>query len=114
MEANNNTDGDIEVGHKNDFPPILCKILKNKTDWGRELSIRGLAEFRPGILEWTEAILRDFKEELFHAEIYGAVAVSRYPYIYSLNVCKAFLELWGPLTNTLHQGNGEMEISFTT
>ena len=111
MEVNNNTDGDTEVGHKNDFPPILCKMLKSKTDWGRELSIRGLAEFRPGILEWTEAILRDFKEELFRAEIYGAVAVSRYPYMYSLSVWKAFLELWGPLTNTLHQGNGEMGIS---
>ncbi|BBN67950.1 hypothetical protein Prudu_232S000900 [Prunus dulcis] len=111
MEVNNNTDGDTEVGHKNDFPPILCKMLKSKTDWGRELSIRGLAEFRPGILEWTEAILRDFKEELFRAEIYGAVAVSRYPYMYLLSVWKAFLELWGPLTNTLHQGNGEMGIS---
>ncbi|KAI5314606.1 hypothetical protein L3X38_043782 [Prunus dulcis] len=111
MEVNNNTDGDTEVGHKNDFPPILCKMLKSKTDWGRELSIRGLAEFRPGILEWTEAILRDFKEELFRVEIYGAVAVSRYPYMYSLSVWKAFLELWGPLTNTLHQGNGEMGIS---
>ncbi|KAL6286893.1 hypothetical protein ACE6H2_011283 [Prunus campanulata] len=111
MEVNNNSDGDIEVGHRNDFPPILYKMLKNKTDWGGELSIRGLAEFRPGILEWTEAILRDFKEVLFRAEIYGAVAVSRYPYMYSLNVWKAFLELWGPLTNTLHQGNGEMGIS---
>ncbi|KAI5338987.1 hypothetical protein L3X38_018259 [Prunus dulcis] len=111
MEVNNNANGDIEVGRKNNFPPILCKMLKNKTDWGLELSIRGLAEFRPGILEWTEAILRDFKEVLFRVEMYGVVAVSRYPYMYSLNVWKAFLELWGPLTNTLNQENGEMGIS---
>ena len=34
-----------------------------------------------------------------------------YPYGYSSNVWKAFCELWGPLTNTFHQGSGEMSIS---
>ncbi|BBH02393.1 hypothetical protein Prudu_012937 [Prunus dulcis] len=61
--------------HGSKFEACTLMEVNNNTDeqnrLGRELSIRGLAEFRPGILEWTEAILRDFKEELFRAEIYG-------------------------------------------
>ncbi|CAL8999685.1 unnamed protein product [Prunus brigantina] len=39
------------------------------------------------------------------------VAVSRYSHDCCSNVRRAFCELWGPLSNTFHHGNGEMSIS---
>ncbi|KAL6176070.1 hypothetical protein ACLB2K_052706 [Fragaria x ananassa] len=63
------------------------------------------------VIELTEFVLANFEDVLNQARIYGAVDVSQYRYHYCRNVWKAFLELWSPLTNTLHHGNGEMSIS---
>ena len=62
-------------------------------------------------MEWTKLILAKFEGILSQAGIYGVVGVSQYPYHYCSNIWKTFLELWSPLTNTLHHGNGEMSIS---
>jgi len=64
-----------------------------------------------GVIEWTEYILKYFKHTLSSADIYGAVGISYYPYHFDRNVWRAFCELWGPLTNTLHHGAGEVGIS---
>lgn len=56
-------------------------------------------------------ILGDHADILAQAGIYGAIAVSRYPYDIEANVLRTFVELWSPLTNTLHFGGGEMSIS---
>lgn len=55
--------------------------------------IQGLADFCHGVLEWTEAILHDFKDMLLKVDMFGVVVVSCYAYDYSLEVWKAFLEL---------------------
>ncbi|KAJ8431097.1 hypothetical protein Cgig2_007513 [Carnegiea gigantea] len=55
------------------------------------------------------------KDEFYpalHAGIFGAVGVSQFPYHFNTNVWRAFCELWGPLTNTLRHGTGEVGISF--
>ncbi|KAJ8422773.1 LOW QUALITY PROTEIN: hypothetical protein Cgig2_014321 [Carnegiea gigantea] len=61
-----------------------------------------------GVIEWTKQALVCFEEPLKGASIYGAVGVSQFPYHFDAN---AFCELWGPLTNTLHYGAGEVSIS---
>ncbi|CAB4316426.1 unnamed protein product [Prunus armeniaca] len=71
----------------------------------------GRANFLAFVLEWVESILNDFDDVLRQADIYGAVVVSRYSYDFHPNVSRAFYELWGPLSNTFHHGNGEMGIS---
>ncbi|KAJ8427651.1 hypothetical protein Cgig2_010664 [Carnegiea gigantea] len=43
--------------------------------------------------------------------IFGAVGASQFPYHFDTNVWRAFCELWGPLTNILHYGEGEVDIS---
>lgn len=60
---------------------------------------------------WTKSLLNSFGSTLDRAGIFGATGVSYYPYHYCVNTWRAFLELWGPLTNTLHHGNGEMSVS---
>ena len=107
---NNRHDGVPFVSEEN-FYPILYKLLSTKEDWSSSLCFRGCAIFEMGLMEWTEFILANFEDVLNQAGIYGAVGVSQYPYHFCSNVWKAFLELWSPLTNTLHHGNGEMSIS---
>ena len=53
-----------------------------------------------------------FEEPLKQASIIGAVGISQFPYHFDANVWRAFCELGGPLTNTLHHGAGEIGISF--
>ncbi|KAK9929109.1 hypothetical protein M0R45_026217 [Rubus argutus] len=74
-------------------------------------SLRGRAIFELGVIEWTKSILDKFGNTLDRAGIFGAVGVSCYPYHYCVNTWRAFLELWGPLTSTLHYGNREMSVS---
>ena len=64
-----------------------------------------------GAIEWAEYILKHFEHTLRSTSIYGAVGVSCYPYHFDRDVWRAFCELWGPLTNTLHHGAGEVGIS---
>ena len=64
-----------------------------------------------GVMEWTKRVLTRFEEPLKQAGIFGAVGVSQFPYHFDANVWRAFCELWGPLTNTLHHGAGEVGIS---
>ncbi|XP_050150142.1 uncharacterized protein LOC126625111 isoform X1 [Malus sylvestris] len=111
MKVNNEADGDTKFKVDTNSFPLLHKMIREKTDWGLSVKVTGCATFQVGVLEWTETTLRTYENVLRQADIYGAVAVSRYPYKYSSNVWKAFCELWGPLTNTFHQGNGEMSIS---
>ncbi|XP_062019571.1 uncharacterized protein LOC133736151 [Rosa rugosa] len=111
MKANNEEDGDDKFPVGEDFYLALHRMLKCKKDWGEDFCFRGRAVFAHGILEWTETTLTDFEETLDKAGIFGAVAVSRYPYEYCSNVWRAFCELWGALTNTFHHADGEMSIS---
>ncbi|KAJ8424394.1 hypothetical protein Cgig2_006316 [Carnegiea gigantea] len=62
-------------------------------------------------IEWTEYIFKHFEHTLRSAGIYGVVGVSNYPYHFDRDVWRAFCEFWGPLTNTLHHGAGEVGIS---
>ncbi|KAJ8439010.1 hypothetical protein Cgig2_028456 [Carnegiea gigantea] len=62
-------------------------------------------------MEWTKRVLTRFEETLKQVGIFGAVGVSQFPYHFDANVWRAFCELWGPLTNTLHHGAGEVSIS---
>ena len=64
-------------------------------------------------MEWTDYILRNFRDPLNQAGIYEVVGVSSLPYHISPNTWRALCELWGPLTNTLHHGNGGLPISGT-
>lgn len=56
-------------------------------------------------------ILRQYQCTLNNAKIYGAIAISRYSFLMSPNVWRAFIELWGSLANTFHHSSGEMGIS---
>lgn len=62
-------------------------------------------------MEWTEVILGDHADILNQGEINSTIGISRYSYNVSPNVMKTFIELWSPLTNTLHFDSGEMSIS---
>ncbi|KAJ8421650.1 hypothetical protein Cgig2_019223 [Carnegiea gigantea] len=59
----------------------------------------------------TKRVLTRFEEPLKQAGIFGAIDVSQFSYHFDANVWQAFCELWGPLTNTLHHGAGEVNIS---
>ena len=52
-----------------------------------------------------------FEEPLKRVGIFGVVGVSQFPYHFDANVWRSFCELWGPLTNTVHHGAGEVGIS---
>ncbi|KAJ8432611.1 LOW QUALITY PROTEIN: hypothetical protein Cgig2_032892 [Carnegiea gigantea] len=67
--------------------------------------------FMLGVMEWTEQVLTRFEEPLKQAGIFSANGVSQFPYHFDANVWRDFCELWGPLTNTLHHGAGEVGIS---
>ena len=110
--VNNEAHGDKKFMVEPNFYPILHKFLKDKTHWERNYLFPGCANYQFFLMEWTELILGNYKDILDQANIYGAVAVSRYPYHIAPGVMKAFIELWSPLTNTFHQGGGEMSISF--
>jgi len=56
-------------------------------------------------------ILTEFEGKLKQAGIFGAVGVSQIPYHFNCDVRRAFCELWGPLTITLHRGVVEIGIS---
>ncbi|KAJ8436511.1 hypothetical protein Cgig2_003209 [Carnegiea gigantea] len=64
-----------------------------------------------GAIEWTKYIQKHFEHTLRSANIYGVVSVSCYLYHFDRDVWRAFCELWGPLTNTLRHGAGEVDIS---
>jgi len=64
-----------------------------------------------GVMEWTKRVLVRFEEPLKQASIFGAVGVSQFSYHFDAHVWRAFCELWGPLTNTLQHGAGEVRIS---
>ncbi|KAJ8427015.1 LOW QUALITY PROTEIN: hypothetical protein Cgig2_013333 [Carnegiea gigantea] len=61
-------------------------------------------------MEWVVYILTEFKGKLKQPGIFGAVGVSQFPYHFNCDVWRAFCELWGPLTITLHHGVGEIGI----
>jgi len=63
-----------------------------------------------GAIEWTEYILKHFEHTLSSADIYGVVGISCHPYHFDRDIWRAFCELWGPLTNTLHHGAAEVGI----
>lgn len=109
-KVNNDADGDSFTFQEN-FYPVLYKMLEDKQDWKPSLHFKGLATFELGTIEWTDSMMNKYGDVLKNAEIFGAVGVSRFPYHFCPNSWKAFCELWGPLTNTLHHGNGEMGIS---
>lgn len=109
-KVNNDADGDSFTFQEN-FYPVLYKMLEDKQDWKPSLHFKGLATFELGTIEWTDSMMNKYGDVLENAEIFGAVGVSRFPYHFCPNSWKAFCELWGPLTNTLHHGNGEMGIS---
>jgi len=64
-----------------------------------------------GVMEWTKRVLVRFEEPLKWARIFGVVGVSQFSYHFDATVWRAFCELWGSLTSTLHHGTGEVGIS---
>ncbi|KAI5316829.1 hypothetical protein L3X38_036536 [Prunus dulcis] len=68
-------------------------MLRNQISWGSNFKFFGRANFRSFVLEWTESILSDFGDVLRQADMYGAVAISRYSYDFCPNVWRAFYEL---------------------
>ena len=59
----------------------------------------------------AEYILKHFEHTLRSANIYGAIGISCYRYHVDRDLWRDFCKLWGPLTNTLHHGAGEVGIS---
>ncbi|CAL9026469.1 unnamed protein product [Prunus brigantina] len=110
-KVNNLLDGDKEFLPRDEFYPAMHKMLREQIAWESNFRFYGRATFQPFVMEWTETILHNFGDILHQAGIFGAVAVSRYSYDCCSNVWRAFCELWGPLSNTFHHGNGEMSIS---
>ncbi|XP_060970444.1 uncharacterized protein LOC133037370 [Cannabis sativa] len=108
--VDNKVDADITHKVNSEFFPSLHRILLDKKVTGN-FSFRGRAQFLPYLMEWTEMILRQHPGTLRDAEIYGAISVSRYPFLMEPTVWRAFTELWGPLANTFHHSSGEMGIS---
>ncbi|KAJ8423893.1 hypothetical protein Cgig2_006230 [Carnegiea gigantea] len=94
-----------------EFYPALYRLLAARRNWGPTFQFRGRSTFMLGVMEWTKRVLTRFEEPLQQAGIFGAVGVSQFPYHFDANVWRAFCELWGPLTNTLHHGAGEVGIS---
>ncbi|XP_020411123.1 uncharacterized protein LOC109946775 [Prunus persica] len=111
MKVNNEIEGDKQCLPRDEFYPVMHRMLRNKISWGSNFKFFRQANFLSFVLEWTESILSDFGDVFRQADIYGAVAISRYSYDFCPNVWRAFCELWGPLSNTFHHGNGEMGIS---
>ncbi|KAJ8422819.1 hypothetical protein Cgig2_027521 [Carnegiea gigantea] len=101
-KVNMESNGDGKFLVTPSFCPTLHKFLTLRRNWG------------VGAIEWTEYILKHFKHTLRSAGIYGAGAVSGYRYHFDRNVWRAFCELWGPLTNTLYHGAGQVASLSTT
>ncbi|CAB4273267.1 unnamed protein product [Prunus armeniaca] len=115
-DVNNEVDGDVkfqikDLPTRDDFYPALHRMIKHKLKWGPHYQFYGRATFETGVAEWTKRVMSDFGDILHKAKIYVAVAISQYPYECCPNIWRAFCELWGPLCNTFHHGNGEMGIS---
>jgi len=109
-EVNNDDDGDCRFVATSEFYPGLFYNLRDKK-MSEKFNFRGRACFQLSLMEWTEHILIHNRTILRNANIYGAVDVSRFPYALNANVWRAFVELWGPQTNTFHHSGGEMGIS---
>ncbi|CAB4268593.1 unnamed protein product [Prunus armeniaca] len=71
-------------------------------------SLNGDKEFYPE-MNFIRLCTRCFVSKLHGRAI--SVTISCYSYHCCSNVWRAFCELWGPLSNTFHHGNGEMGIS---
>ncbi|XP_062118261.1 uncharacterized protein LOC133831870 [Humulus lupulus] len=108
--VDNRDDGDTTHKVTSEFFPSLHRILLEKKTRGN-FSFRGRAQFLSYLMEWTETILRLHRGTLTDTGIYGAIAVSRFPFLIENNIWRAFTELWGPLANTFHHSSGEMGIS---
>ncbi|KAJ8424736.1 LOW QUALITY PROTEIN: hypothetical protein Cgig2_027769 [Carnegiea gigantea] len=96
---------------KEEFYPILHRLLIGKRNWGLTIQFRDHSIFMIGVLEWTKRMLIRFEEPLKRAGIFDAVSVSQFSYHLDANLWQAFCELWDPLTNTLPHGAGEVGIS---
>jgi len=96
---------------EDEFYPALHRLLMARRNWGVTFQFRGHLTFMTGVMEWTKRVFVRFEEPLKQAGIFGAVGVSQCPYHFDANVWRAFCELWGPLTNTLHHCTGEVGIS---
>ncbi|KAJ8431103.1 LOW QUALITY PROTEIN: hypothetical protein Cgig2_027410 [Carnegiea gigantea] len=59
------------------------------------LPVSRLLNLMIGVMEWIKRVL---------AGIFGAIGIYPFSYHFETNVWRAFCELWGPLTNTLHHG----------
>ncbi|KAJ8440947.1 LOW QUALITY PROTEIN: hypothetical protein Cgig2_020489 [Carnegiea gigantea] len=88
-------------------------LEKVNTDGGGEEKylFHGCETYKPSIMEWVGQILTKFEETLEQAGIFGTMGVSQFRYHFNCVVWRAFCKLWGPLTNTLHHGHGEIDIS---
>ncbi|KAJ8426000.1 hypothetical protein Cgig2_006250 [Carnegiea gigantea] len=71
--------------------------------------IGGRSTFMVWVMEWTKRVLAHLP--LKQAGMFGAVGVSQFSYHFDANAWRAFYELWGSLTSTLHHGAGEVGIS---
>ncbi|KAL3509937.1 hypothetical protein ACH5RR_029338 [Cinchona calisaya] len=77
--------------------------------WINDNKVRfGSHTFEPKDENQTELVLGNHTANLEQADVYGAIAVARYPYNICADVLRAFLELWSFLTNTLYFAGGEM------
>ena len=92
--------------------PLLCHCIMNGT--------LSLGNFSPCISnsffiqwywEWLEDILGCNKEKLVEWRLYNGLYASLFSYDMSVNVFKAFCELWYHTPNTLCTESGNMSIS---
>ena len=110
-EVDNGQEGDLRNTVTPDFYPGLHRMLQEKKKPPLPFNFRGRAHFQPCLMEWTAKIISRNRNVLKRAEIYDAVVVAQYPFSHNCNVWRAFAELWGPTSNTLHHIGGEMGIS---
>ncbi|KAJ8421404.1 LOW QUALITY PROTEIN: hypothetical protein Cgig2_017481 [Carnegiea gigantea] len=108
-KVNMDSNGDKKFLVTPSFYPAPHKLLTLRRNWGVDFKFRGLSSFMVGAIEWSEYILKHFEHTTRSANTYGAVGVSCYPYRFDRD--RAFCELWGALTNMLHHGAGEVNIS---
>lgn len=56
---------------REDFYPVLKRMLQKSMNWTSELSFHGLATFMPSLMEWTEEIMQTNQQTLKKIGIFG-------------------------------------------
>jgi len=85
--------------------------MNGTLSWGNFSPSFSDSFFIPCYWTWLEDILGRDKERLFEWRLYNGLCASLFSYDMSVNVFKAFCELWCHTTNTFCIESGDMSMS---